>query len=47
MVFTTEGEFLGRVDDIPEPRGVAVDKTGNVYMCARTRGEILVSRPNN
>ena len=47
MMFTTEGKYLGCVDDIPDPHGVAVDKTGNVYVCARTRGEVLVSRPNN
>ena len=47
MMFTTEGEYLGCVDDIPSPRGVAVDKTGNVYVCARARGEVLVSRCNN
>ena len=46
-MFTTEGEFLGCVNDIPHPRGVAVDKTGKVYVCASTRGEVLVSRPNN
>ena len=45
MTFTTEGEYLGCVDDIPEPHGVAVDKTGNVYVCSRE--EVLVSRPNN
>ena len=44
-MFTTEREYLGCVDDIPEPRGIAVDKTGNVYVCAR--GEVLVSRPPN
>ena len=43
MMFTTEGEYLGCVDDIPEPCGVAVDKTGNVYVCVRCRGEVLVS----
>ena len=47
MMFTTEGEYLGCVDDIPSPYGVAVDKTGNVYVCTRGRGEVLVSRPNN
>ena len=47
MMFTTEGEYLGCADDIPSPYGVAVDKTGNVYVCASTRGEVLVSRPNN
>ena len=47
MVFTIEGEYLGCVDDIPQPRGVAVDKTGNVYVCNGFIGEVLVSRPNN
>ena len=49
MMFTTEGEYLGCVGDIPEPRGVAVDKTGNVYVCTIGRREVLVSiyRPNN
>ena len=47
MMFTTEREFLGCtcVGGIPEALGVAVDKTGNVYVCSR--GEVLVSRPNN
>ena len=44
MMFTTEGEYLGCVDDIPYPRGVAVDKTGNVYVCDGT-SQVLVSRP--
>ena len=47
MMFTTEGEYLGCVDDVPKPRGVAVDKTGNVYVCTRDRGEVLVYRPKN
>ena len=45
MMFTTEGEYLGCVDGICSPYGVAVDKTGNVYVCSRR--EVLVSRPNN
>ena len=44
MMFTTEGEYLGDVGDIPKPCGVAVDKTGNVYVSASNRGEVLVSR---
>ena len=42
MMFTIKGVYLGCVDGILEPRGVAVDKTGNVYVCASTRGEVLV-----
>ena len=49
MMFTTEGEYLGRFDcsekQILNPRGVAVDKTGNVYVCDVYSGEVLVSRP--
>ena len=45
MMFTTDGEYLGYVDDIPSPHGVAVDKTGNAYVCSR--GKVLVSKPNN
>ena len=49
MMFTTEGEFLGRFGrsetKILNPRGVAVDKTGNVYVCDVDSGEVLVSRP--
>ena len=45
MMFTTDGEYLGCVNNIPDPRGVAVDKTGNVYVCSRR--QVLVSRPNN
>ena len=47
IMFTTEGEYLGCVDGILDPCGVAEDKTGNVYVCTSTRGEVLVSRPNN
>ena len=49
MMFTTEGKYLGCVDDIPSSLGVAVDKTGNVYVCTGSffNGEVLVSRPNN
>ena len=49
MMFTTEGEYLGCVDHIPSLFGVAVDKTGNVYVCTAgfTSKEVLVSRPNN
>ena len=49
MMFTTEGQFLGSFGrsekQILNPRGVAVDKTGNVYVCDVDSGEVLVSRP--
>ena len=49
MMFTTEGEYLGRFGrsetKILNPHGVAVDKTGNVYVCDVDSGEVLVSRP--
>ena len=47
MMFTTEGEFLGSFgstkQQILQPRGVAVDKSGNLYMCD-FNGEVLVTR---
>ena len=49
MALTTEGKYLGsfgRSGRSPlNPCGVAVDKTGNVYVCDYVTGEILVSRP--
>ena len=33
VMFTTDGDYLRCVDGMPEPHGVAVDKTGNVYLC--------------
>ena len=49
MIFTTEGEFLeilGRSDKrMFNPCGVAVDKTGNMYVCDGCSGEVLVSKP--
>ena len=52
MMFTTEGNFLGSFGcsekQIINLRGVAVDKIGNVYVCAlcdNDSGEVLVSRP--
>ena len=47
MMFTTEGEFLKTLDHSENqsfiPLVVAVDKTGNVYVC--TSKEVLVSKP--
>ena len=49
MVFNTEGKFLGsfsRSDKlIRDPRGIAVDKAGNVYVCDASSGKLLISRP--
>ena len=46
MMFTTEGEFLGSFGRSGKRfLGVAVDKTGNVYVCDHNSGEVLVSRP--
>ena len=47
MMFTTEGEFLGSFGNTGqwrlEPRGVAMDKTGNLYVCDFD-GDVLISR---
>ena len=48
MMFTTEGEYLGKlcayndINSVPkcELRGVAVDKTGNVFVCNKN-GQVL------
>ena len=49
MAFNKEGKYLGsfgRSGRSPlNPCGVAVDKTGNVYVCDYVTGEVLVSRP--
>ena len=48
MALTTEGKYLGSFGcsgRCLNARGVAVDKTGNVYVCDYVTGEILVSRP--
>ena len=48
LVFTTEGEFLESFgcsgNRTLDPRGVAVDKAGSVYVCDGSSGEILVSK---
>ena len=49
-VFTTEGEFLGifgrtRTPNF-NPNGVAVDNSGNLYVCDDNSGEVLVSKPS-
>ena len=49
-VFTTEGAYIGSFggtrDHSFQPRGVAVDKTGNLYICDNS-GKVLVSRIYN
>ena len=45
MMFTTEGESLGSFSHkVERLRRIAVDKTGNVYVCDHS-GVVLVSRP--
>ena len=48
IMFTVEGRFLGNVGYcgklLLDPRKVAADKIGNVYVCDHS-GEVLVSRP--
>ena len=52
-MFTTEGKFFGSFGctrsgkPTLEPRGVAVDKTGNVHVCDGRSGEVMVSRPTH
>ena len=50
MAFNKEGKYIGsfgRSGRSPlNPCGVAVDKTGNVYVCDNVTGEVLVSRPH-
>ena len=48
MMFTTAGKFLakfGRSGKQLSPRGIAVDKAGNVYVCDYGNDEVLVSKP--
>ena len=49
VLFTTEGEFLGIFECAEKwnfkPTGVAVDNTGNLYVCDKASGQVLVSRP--
>ena len=48
MAFTTEGVFLGSFGCEGKPKfnpvGVAMDNTGNMYVCDYNSGEVLVSR---
>ena len=50
MVFTTEGEFLGSFECAGKPNfrpaAVAVDNSGNLYVCDAGNREVLVSRPS-
>ena len=50
MIFTTEGEFLGIFGraGIPnfDPTGVALDNSGNLYVCDASSREVLVSKPS-
>ena len=51
MMLTTEGEFLGIFGRAGTPKkfdntGVAVDNSGNLYVCDNVNGEVLVSRPS-
>ena len=50
MVFTTEGKFLGSFvcklgGHVLFPRGLAADKSGNIYVCDGSTQEVLVARP--
>ena len=50
MMFTTLGKFLGSFVGKSEghllnPHGLAVDKSGNIYVCDGSTQEVLVSRP--
>ena len=49
MMFTTEGKFLGSFvrklgGHLDDPRGLAADKSGNIYVCDYGSLEVLVSR---
>ena len=42
-MFTTDRDFLGTFGNQPKLRGIAVSKTGDLYIC-KASGEVLVSR---
>ena len=51
IVFTTRGKFLGSFvrklggHQLLDPRGLAADKSGNMYVCDGRTQEVLVARP--
>ena len=50
MMFTTDGKFLGIVGHAGtpnfDPAGVAIDNSGNLYVCDTSSREVLVSKPS-